>query len=67
MLIQIVGYSWIFNNTKGNLLAVILFHMTTSLGLFVVDLSYYWVLSAAAILIVVIFGPKNLVRQQADR
>ncbi|MGB9591837.1 MAG: type II CAAX prenyl endopeptidase Rce1 family protein [Candidatus Kryptoniota bacterium] len=64
MLIQVVGYSWIFNNTKGNVLAVILFHMTTSLSLFVVDFTYYWVLLVAAIIIVVIYGAKNFVRQK---
>lgn len=64
MLIQIVGFSWIYNNTKGNILAVILFHTTTSLSLFVVDLTYYWVLLVAAILIVVIFGAKDFVRQK---
>ena len=26
MLIQIVGYTWIFNNTNGNILALVLFH-----------------------------------------
>ena len=61
MLIQIVGFSWIFNNTKGNVLAVILFHATTSLSLFVVDFTYYWVLLVAAILIVAVFGAKDLV------
>ena len=64
MLIQIVGFSWIFNNTRGNVLAVILFHMTTSLSLFVVDNTYYWVLSIAAILIVAIFGAKDFVRSK---
>lgn len=65
MLIQIVGFGWIFNNTGGNILAVILFHVTTSLGLFKVDYTYYWVLLIAAILIVIIFGARDLVRNKA--
>ncbi len=42
-------------------MAVILFHTTTSLSLFVVDFTYYWVLLVAAILIVMTFGAKDLV------
>jgi CAAX protease family protein len=64
MLIQIVGYTWIFNNTHGNILAMVLFHATTELSLFAVDMTYYGILLVAAILIVVIFGAKNLVRQK---
>lgn len=64
MLLQIVGFTWIFNNTNGNVLAVILFHMTTSLSLFVVDFTYYGVLLVAAILIVAFFGARDLVRSK---
>ncbi len=68
MLIQIVGYTWIFNNTNGNILALVLFHATTSVGLFNVDGVYYiGVLLLAAILIVAVFGPKNLVRQGREQ
>lgn len=62
LLIQVVGFTWIFNNTNGSVLAAALFHMTTSLSLFVVDTTYYWVLLAAALIILVIFGPQELVR-----
>jgi membrane protease YdiL (CAAX protease family) len=64
--------TWIFNNTKGSVLAAILFHsMANSVG----DLiwccgssvwPFYGLELAAVILIVIIFGPKNLVRQQAE-
>jgi membrane protease YdiL (CAAX protease family) len=63
MLIQVIGFSWIFNNTNGNVLVAILFHTTTSLSLFVVDYFYYLVLTIAAFLIIVIFGAKDLVRK----
>lgn len=68
MLIQIVGYTWIFNNTKGNILALVLFHASTSYGGFVnLDIwTYIGVMLIAAILIVVIFDPKNLVRQKRE-
>jgi len=66
MLIQIVGYTWIYNNTKGNILAVVLFHASTSYAVGNLDIWIYTgVMLVAAILIVVIFGPKDLVRQSA--
>lgn len=64
--------TWIFNNTKGSVLAAILFHsMANSVG----DLiwccgssawPFYGLELAAVILIVIIFGPKNLVRQKPE-
>jgi hypothetical protein len=64
--------TWIFNNTNGSVLAAILFHgMANSVG----DLIWccgssawplYGVELAAVILIVIIFGPKNLVRQKPE-
>ena len=69
MLIQIVGYTWIFNNTNGNLLALVLFHTSTSYGGFInLDVwTYCGVMLVAAILIVAVFGPKNLVRQKPEK
>jgi membrane protease YdiL (CAAX protease family) len=65
MLIQVVGYTWIYNNTNGNILAVVLFHATTNYGIFALNIwVYIGVLLVAAILIVAIFGPKNLVIQK---
>ena len=67
MLIQIAGYTLIFNNTKGNILALVLFHASTSYGVGNLDIwTYCGVMLVAAILIVVIFGPKNLVRQKRE-
>ena len=64
--------TWIFNNTNGSVLAAILFHsMANSVG----DLiwccgssawPFYGLELAAVILIVIIFGPKNLVRQKSE-
>ena len=67
MLIQIVGYTWIYNNTNGNILALVLFHTSTSIGVINLDVwTYIGVMLVAAILIVVFFGPKNLVRQKRE-
>ena len=63
--------TWIFNNTKGSVLAAVLYHAAATNGL--VDCCsgpWAWELVCgvtllAAILVVVIFGPKNLVRQKA--
>jgi membrane protease YdiL (CAAX protease family) len=68
-----IMYTWIFNNTKGSVLAVVLFHAASNVHVFwtefVLDnlLPYFGVLLAMAILIVAIFGPKNLVRQKAEK
>lgn len=57
--------TWIFNNTKGSVLAVSLFHATINTGVFafLLDWRYYVLELLAVILIVIVFGPKNLVRQ----
>ncbi|MEM5775364.1 MAG: hypothetical protein AAGU05_10215, partial [Anaerolineaceae bacterium] len=56
--------TFIFNNSNGNVLAVVLFHAITNVGLFAVEKIYYVVLLAAAILIVVIFGAKDFTGQK---
>jgi membrane protease YdiL (CAAX protease family) len=64
--------TWIFNNTNGSILAAVLFHAVTTNGL--IDCcSVSWgmelilgVYLLAAILIVIIFGPRNLVRHRVD-
>lgn len=65
-------YTWIFNNMHGNLLGVILAHNMSNIAgtiIWVPD-SYQmyqnWVLLAMVILIVIIFGPKNLVRAKSE-
>jgi membrane protease YdiL (CAAX protease family) len=65
MLIQVVGYTWIYNNTNGNILAVVLFHATTNYGIFALNIWVYnGLLLITAILIVAIFGSKDLVMQK---
>jgi hypothetical protein len=58
--------TWIFNNTKGSVLAVALFHATINTGVFALHLDwrYYVIELLVVILIVIIFGPKDLVRKQ---
>ena len=60
--------TWIFNNTKGSVLAASLFHamINTGIILFQLDWRYYGVELLAVILIVIIFGPKSLVRRRAE-
>lgn len=57
--------TWIFNNTKGSVLAAALFHGTINTGVFafLLDWRYYAVELLVVIFIVIIFGPKNLVKQ----
>ena len=71
MLLGSVIYTWIFNNTKGNVLAAALFHASFNTTVVVLPTSsslwyYYGIMLLAVILIVVIFGPKNLVRQKPE-
>jgi membrane protease YdiL (CAAX protease family) len=60
--------TWIFNNTKGSVLAASLFHGMVNTGTFwfQMDWLYYAIELLAVILIVIIFGPKNLVRQKPE-
>lgn len=64
--------TWIFNNTNGSVLAAILFHgMGNSVGDLIwccgsSALHYYGVELLAAILIVILFGPKSLVRGRPE-
>jgi membrane protease YdiL (CAAX protease family) len=66
-------YTWVFNNTKGSVLAVVLFHAASNVNIFWTEFvlnnlwPYFGVLLAMAILIVAIFGPKNLVRQKPEK
>lgn len=60
--------TWIFNNTKGSILAAALFHAMINIGIFwfQLDWRYYVVLLVATVLVVIIFGARNLVRQPYD-
>ena len=65
-----VFITWIFNNTNGSILMAVLFHAMMNAGAFIFwccTSNWHWpaVLVAVAALIVIIFGPKNLVRRRA--
>jgi len=71
LLLGSVIYTWIFNNTKGSVLAVCLFHASYNTPVVVLptDASlwyFYGIFLLVVILIVVIFGPKNLVRPKPE-
>ncbi|HRJ58617.1 MAG TPA: type II CAAX endopeptidase family protein [Anaerolineales bacterium] len=70
MLLGSVLYTWILNNTNGSVLAAALLHAAwnTSVVILPTDASlwyFYGVFLLVDILIVIVFGPKNLVRQAA--
>jgi hypothetical protein len=60
--------TWIFNNTQGSVLAVSLFHGMINTGTFwfLLDWRYFLIELLAVTLIVIVFGPKNLVRLRVD-
>ena len=71
VILMSIVYTWIFNNTKGSVLAAALIHasMNTPVVLIPEQSSswyYYGILLLVVILIVVIFGPKSLVRQKPE-
>jgi membrane protease YdiL (CAAX protease family) len=64
--------TWIFNNTNGSILAAVLFHAIVTNGI-VGCCGVTWAMElllgiylVAAIIIVAVFGPKNLVRQKRE-
>ena len=70
ILLSSVLYTWIFNNTKGSVLAAALIHASLNTSIVLLPDSATWYFYAifllAVILIVIIFGPKNFVRQRFD-
>ncbi len=72
VLIYSIFYTWIFNNTKGSLLAAVLFHAMTNATSDLIwccgssGWNYLGVELVVVILIVIIFGPKILVRQPQE-
>jgi len=65
-----IFFTWVFNNTNGSILAVVLFHAMANSSSEIVwccgpsPWYFYGVYLLAGILIVIIFGPRNLVRQR---
>ncbi len=63
-----IFFTWVFNNTNGSILAVVIFHAMANASSDIVwccgssPWHFYGVYLLAGILIVIIFGPKNLVR-----
>ena len=69
-----VIYTWLYNNTRGSLLLVVLFHMATNAPLTLVLLPLgienwvlpFWLMAGfsvvAAVVVVAVFGPSNLAR-----
>jgi hypothetical protein len=69
MILLTIIMTWIFNNTKGSVLAAVLFHAMINTGIVWCCGSvwhYYGVELFAVILIVIIFGARNLVRQRPE-
>jgi membrane protease YdiL (CAAX protease family) len=71
ILLSSVIYTWIFNNTKGSVLAAALIHASLNTSVVVLPTYsslwyYYGIMLLAVILIVIIFGPKNFVRQRPE-
>ena len=60
--------TWIFNNTKGSVLAASLLHGMANTGIFwfQLDWRYYMIELLTVIVILIIFGAKNLVRQKHE-
>lgn len=68
LLMTSILQTWIFNNTKGSVLAAALFHATMNTSLVILPTQdslryYYALLFVIIIFIVVVFGPENLVKQ----
>ena len=73
IILTSILYTWIFNNTNGNLLGVILAHnMSNVVGTLIQVPDTYqtyqnWVLLAVVVFVVIFFGPKNLVRHEVEK
>lgn len=71
ILISSVIYTWIFNNTKGSVLAAAIVHASLNTSVVVLPTYaslwyYYGSLLLAVILIVIVYGPKNFVMKRSD-
>jgi len=70
IILSSIVYTWIYNNTKGSVMSAVLLHAMFNTRIFWCCGSSIWhsygVFLFAIILIVIIFGPKNLVRYQPE-
>ncbi len=69
ILLFTVICTWIFNNTKGSVLAAAILHASLNTSVVVLPTQsslwyYYGIFMLVVILIVIIFGPKNFVRHR---
>ena len=73
VILASILYAWLFNNTRGSILGPILAHtMSNSIGALIgIPDSFFtylnWILLLAVILVVILFGAKNLVRQRSEQ
>jgi membrane protease YdiL (CAAX protease family) len=72
VVLSSVIYTWLFNNTNGSILIAALFHATANYSMFILPTqASAWIntllLFLAVILIVIIFGAKNFVRQKPEK
>lgn len=72
ILLSSVVYTWVFNNTKGSVLAAALIHASLNTSVVVMPPTasstwyFYGIFLLSVILIVIVFGPKNFVRQRSQ-
>jgi membrane protease YdiL (CAAX protease family) len=67
MLLLSIIMTWVFNNTRGSVLSAVVIHAMWNTGIFwhKVDWRFYSVLLVAVVIIVALFGAKELVRRKA--
>lgn len=71
IVLSSVIYTWLFNNSKGSVLIAALFHATANYSMFILptqaSLWYYMAIMLLTIILIVrVFGSKNLVRKKPD-
>jgi membrane protease YdiL (CAAX protease family) len=68
LIVVSIVYTWIFNNTKGSVLSAALLHAAANASIIwaMLDWRFVGVQLLAAVLILIVFGPENLVRPKAD-
>ena len=70
VMVATVLFTWVYNNTRGSLLAALLMHTTFNLSMFALPAldtgyGYLYVLVAfavAAVVLTIVFGPRELRR-----